>query len=85
MTVARTHMYTHDANVWDFCIVQGPLSVAPCQILASVTICNVFIAVHPAGVHSRKTCSRNQCVGTAGDGVHRAQADRRREGADAVE
>jgi hypothetical protein len=26
--VARTHMYTYDANVWDFSIVQGPFSVA---------------------------------------------------------
>jgi hypothetical protein len=27
--VARTHMYTHDANVWDLSIVQGPFSCCP--------------------------------------------------------
>jgi hypothetical protein len=27
-------MYTYDAKVWDLSIVQGPFSVAPCQILA---------------------------------------------------
>jgi hypothetical protein len=31
--VARTHMYTYDAQVWDLSIVQGPFSVAPCQTL----------------------------------------------------
>jgi hypothetical protein len=30
-TVARTHMYTYAAKVWDMSIVQGPVSVAPCQ------------------------------------------------------
>jgi hypothetical protein len=29
--VARTHMYTYDAQVLDLPIVQGPFSVAPCQ------------------------------------------------------
>jgi hypothetical protein len=29
--VARTHMYTHTATVWDFSIVQGPFPPAPCQ------------------------------------------------------
>jgi hypothetical protein len=33
-TVARTHMYTHAAKVWDFPLVQGPFSVAPCQTFA---------------------------------------------------
>jgi hypothetical protein len=28
--VARTHMHTYDANVWDLSLVQGPFSVAPC-------------------------------------------------------
>ena len=32
--VPRTHMYTHDANVWDLSIVQGPFYVALCQTLA---------------------------------------------------
>jgi hypothetical protein len=32
--VARTHMYTYDAKVWDLSIVQGPFSVAPCQTVA---------------------------------------------------
>jgi hypothetical protein len=27
-TVARTHMYTYAAKVWDVSIVQGPFSVA---------------------------------------------------------
>jgi hypothetical protein len=31
--VARTHMYTLAANVWDLSLVQGPFSVAPCQTL----------------------------------------------------
>jgi hypothetical protein len=31
--VARTHMYTYAAKVWDVSIVQGPFSVAPCQTL----------------------------------------------------
>jgi hypothetical protein len=31
--VARTHMCTYAAKVWDFSIVQGPFSVAPCQTL----------------------------------------------------
>jgi hypothetical protein len=30
-SVARTHMYTYAAKVWDLSIVQGPFSVAPCQ------------------------------------------------------
>jgi hypothetical protein len=29
--VARTHMYTCAANVWELSIVQGPFSVAPCE------------------------------------------------------
>jgi hypothetical protein len=32
--VARTHMYTYAAQVWDWSLVQGPFSVAPCQTLA---------------------------------------------------
>jgi hypothetical protein len=31
--VARTHMYTYDANVWDLSLVQGPFSVTPCHTL----------------------------------------------------
>ena len=31
--VARTHMCTHDAQVWDLFIVQAPFSVALCQTL----------------------------------------------------
>jgi hypothetical protein len=31
--VARTHMYTYDAKVWDLSLVQRPFSVAPCQTL----------------------------------------------------
>jgi hypothetical protein len=30
--VARTHMYTYTAKVWELSIVQGPFSVAPCQL-----------------------------------------------------
>jgi hypothetical protein len=29
--VARTHVYTYAANVWDLSIVHGPFPVAPCQ------------------------------------------------------
>ena len=29
--VARTHMYTYAANVWELSLVQGAISVAPCQ------------------------------------------------------
>jgi 3'-phosphoadenosine 5'-phosphosulfate (PAPS) 3'-phosphatase len=32
--VARTHMYTYAAKVWDLSLVQGPVSVAPCETLA---------------------------------------------------
>jgi hypothetical protein len=42
--VARTHMCTYTANVWDLSIVQGPFSVAPCKTLR-VTIRNFCIAV----------------------------------------
>ena len=42
--VPRTEDYTYDANVWEVSIVQGPVSVAPCQT-ASVTIRNFLIAV----------------------------------------
>jgi hypothetical protein len=31
--VARTHMYTYAAKVWDLSIIQGPVSVAPRQTL----------------------------------------------------
>jgi hypothetical protein len=37
MIVARTHMYTHAANVWDVSIAQGPFSVAPRQTLIVTT------------------------------------------------
>jgi hypothetical protein len=36
-------MYTYAANVWDFPIVQGPFSIAPCQTLL-VTIRNFCVA-----------------------------------------
>jgi hypothetical protein len=32
--VARTEGYTYAAKIWDFSIVQGPFSVAPCQTVA---------------------------------------------------
>jgi hypothetical protein len=44
--VARSHMYTYTANVWDLSIIHGPFSVAPCQTLALRFIC---IAVCPTG------------------------------------
>ena len=31
--VPRTEGYTYDVGVWDWSIVQGPFSVAPCQNL----------------------------------------------------
>jgi hypothetical protein len=36
--VARTHMYTHAANVWGLSLVQGPFSVSPCQTLLHKTV-----------------------------------------------
>jgi hypothetical protein len=39
--VARTHMYTYAAKVWDLFLVQGPFSVAP---VPNPTIRNFFIA-----------------------------------------
>jgi hypothetical protein len=32
-SVARTHMYTYDANVWAVSLIQGPFSAAPRQTL----------------------------------------------------
>jgi hypothetical protein len=40
--VPRTGGYTYDVGVWDWSIVHGPFSVAPCQTLAFVTIRNIF-------------------------------------------
>jgi hypothetical protein len=37
--VARTHMNTYAAEVWDSSIVQGPFSVAPRQTLALQANC----------------------------------------------
>ena len=34
--VARTHMYTYAAKVWDLSIIQGPVSVAPRQTLINL-------------------------------------------------
>ena len=42
--VARTDGYTYAAKVWDLSLVQGPVSVAPCQTL-NITIGNFSIAV----------------------------------------
>jgi hypothetical protein len=42
--VARTHMYTYAAKLWASSLVQGPISVAPCQSLY-ITIRNFFVAV----------------------------------------
>jgi hypothetical protein len=50
--IARTHMYTYAAKVWDFSLVQGPFSVAPCQTL-TVTIRNFCIAVSRRGGRGR--------------------------------
>jgi hypothetical protein len=32
--VARTHMYTNDAEVWDLSIVRGPFSVTTCPTIS---------------------------------------------------
>jgi hypothetical protein len=47
--VARTHIYTYDATVWDLSIVQGPFSIILCQTqaLRSHRFC---IAVQRLGV-----------------------------------
>ena len=36
--VARSHMYTYAVNSWDWSLVQGPCSVAPCQTLLRFTM-----------------------------------------------
>jgi hypothetical protein len=38
-------IYNRARGVWDFPIIQGPFSVAPCQTLANITIRNFSIAV----------------------------------------
>jgi hypothetical protein len=43
--VARTHMYTNDANVWDLSLVQGPFSVAR----PNPTIRNFFPSLYGSG------------------------------------
>jgi hypothetical protein len=55
----RTEGYTHDANVWDLSIVQGPFSVAPCQTLR-VTIRNFCIAVRH--LRDRRACGPFGCT-----------------------
>jgi hypothetical protein len=50
--VARTHMYTYDARVWDLSIVQGPFSVAPCKA-PCVTIATRAALYTLVGVWSR--------------------------------
>ena len=44
--VARTHMYTYAANVWDLPLVQEPFSVAPCQ-----TLIDRFATCTPLGAY----------------------------------
>jgi hypothetical protein len=46
-SVARTHMYTHDAKVRALSLVRGPFSVALCQPHVTIRIC--FIAVRVRG------------------------------------
>jgi hypothetical protein len=71
MIVARTHMYTNDAKVWNLSIVQGPFSVAPCHALAlrfaTFHRCNPPWCSHPG----RRSCNtaaalwwRRSCKGT---------------------
>jgi hypothetical protein len=47
--VARTEGYTYAANVWDLFIVQGPVSVAPCQtlIVRFATCGSLYVAGAP--------------------------------------
>jgi hypothetical protein len=59
--VARTHMYTYAATVWDLSIVQGPFSVSPRQTLtrrfatshrcSPVLLAQVHLGAHPAARH----------------------------------
>jgi hypothetical protein len=46
--IARTRMYTYAAKVWAMFVVQGPLSVAPCQNPKLRFFATFCIAVPPA-------------------------------------
>jgi hypothetical protein len=54
--VARTHTYTHAANVWALSIVQGPFSVARAQTLT-------FRFATFASLHGRGGCAAPKLVG----------------------
>jgi hypothetical protein len=43
--VARTEGNAYAAKVWDLSIVQGPFSVAPCQIRSMLRFATFFVAV----------------------------------------
>jgi hypothetical protein len=48
--VARTHMYTYAAKVWDLYIVLWPFSVAACRTLHR-SIRNFFVAIKGGALH----------------------------------
>jgi hypothetical protein len=54
--IARAHMYTYAAKVWDLSIVQGPVSVAPCHTLA-LRFATFFVAVPPGMMGSSYAAS----------------------------
>jgi hypothetical protein len=55
--VARTHIYTYAAKVWDLSIVQGPFSVAPCPKPLRY---DSHAAVRPA-LDGRSACEASAC------------------------
>jgi hypothetical protein len=59
--VARTHIYTYDAKVWDLSLVQGAFSVAPCQ--PNVAVRYLSIATHPG--RRKLYASTRRCTGSA--------------------
>jgi hypothetical protein len=76
-SVARTEGYTYAAyaaKVWDLSIVQGPVSVAPCQSVRFATFASLYdpVARHSAGAaapsnHAR--CCTRLCLHSAQSNV----------------
>jgi hypothetical protein len=63
IVVSRTRMYTYDATVCDSSIVQGPVSVAPCQTII-VTIRCLFTAASPQDTRARSATRRGHHAGS---------------------
>ena len=66
--VARTEGYTHDAEVWDLPIVQGPVSAAPCQSL-KFRFANVCIAERSSLSVSKKAVQGSHCLPVSSPGA----------------